>query len=437
METHVTKKSSLSELDQQYIWHPFTQMKTTRPSIPIIRAEGVYLYSEDGLRYIDAISSWWVNLHGHAHPYIAERINQQTQTLDHVLFAGFTHAPAVDLAKRLISILPGKMSKIFYSDNGSTSVEIAIKMAIQYWKNKDCGSNRSKIVCFKKSYHGDTFGAMSAAGKNEFNQHFWKQLFEVESIDAPTKGNEETSINQLQKILEKGEIAAFIFEPLILGSGGMIIYPPEGLNKLIQLCKQYRVLTIADEVMTGFGRTQTLFACEQLRFTPDIICLSKGLTGGFLPLGVTASTEKIYEAFLGDTLKQAFLHGHSYTANPIACSSALASLDLLQNIACYQQREFISRAHKDFCLSWKNHPKIKRCESIGTILAIEYRSDCADSYLEASKTHLYHFFLDNGVLIRPLGNVLYILPPYCIQLNELQLIYELIIFTLEGTKVTT
>lgn len=436
METHIINTSSLSELDQQYIWHPFTQMKTARPSIPIIRAEGVYLYSEDGSRYIDAISSWWVNLHGHVHPYIADRINQQTQTLEHVLFAGFTHAPAVDLAKRLISILPGEMSKIFYSDNGSTSVEIAIKMAIQYWKNKDNNSNRSKIVCFKKSYHGDTFGAMSAAGKNEFNQHFWEQLFEVESIDPPTTGIEEACLNQLQKILEKGEIAAFIFEPLVLGSGGMIIYPPAGLNKLIQLCKQYDVLTIADEVMTGFGRTQTLFACEQLEFAPDMICLSKGLTGGFLPLGVTSCTQKIYEAFLGDSLKQAFLHGHSYTANPIACSSALASLDLLQDVVCYQQRELINRAHENFCLSWKHHSKLKRCESIGTILAIEYHSDSTSTYLEASKTDLYHFFLDKGVLIRPLGNVLYILPPYCIQLNELQLIYELIIFTLEGTKGT-
>lgn len=423
------KTPSLAEKDRAHIWHPFTQMQTAHPSIPIVRAKGVYLYAEDGKSYLDGISSWWVNLHGHTHPYIVEKIKMQAEQLEHLIFADFTHAPAVELASKLLSILPGKMSKIFYSDNGSTAVEVAIKMALQYWHNRN--TPKTKIVCFKHSYHGDTFGAMSAAGRNEFNQPFWRYLFHVESIDPPICGREDLSLLQLQSILDTGDVACFIFEPLVLGSGGMIIYPTEGLNRLIQCCKQHDVLTIADEVMTGFGRTETLFACEQLDENPNLMCLSKGITGGFLPLGATACTEEIFNVFLDDRLSQAFLHGHSYTANPLACSSALASLDLLLEQPCFLQREMIRASHQQFCFEWSSHPKLKRCETIGTILVLEYRTDNT-SYFQSMRDRLYRFFLNNGILLRPLGNVLYVLPPYCIQKEELNNLYDHIILTLEG-----
>jgi adenosylmethionine-8-amino-7-oxononanoate aminotransferase len=404
-------------------------MQTARPPIPIVRGKGLYLYGEDGRQYLDAISSWWVNLHGHTHPYMIDKIKAQADLLEHVIFADFTHASAVDLGSRLLPILPGEMSKIFYSDNGSTAVEVALKMALQYWYNQKI--NRTKVVCFTNSYHGDTFGAMSAAGRNGFNKPFWKQLFDVESIDPPLKGREDESLCQLQSILNKGEVACFIFEPLILGSGGMIIYSSSGLSRLIQCCHQHDVLTIADEVMTGFGRTGTLFACQQMHAKPDFVSLSKGLTGGFLPLGATACSEKIFNAFLGDHLDQAFLHGHSYTANPLACSSALASLDLLLEKTCFLQREMIETCHKVFCERWQSHPKLVRCESLGTILALEYKTE-STSYFQPIRDSLYDFFLSRGILLRPLGNVLYVLPPYCIQPQELELIYAQIILTLEG-----
>lgn len=431
METQFLSTSSMIERDRAAIWHPFTQMQTARQPIPIARGSGAYLYSVDGKSYLDAISSWWVNLHGHAHPYIAEKIKAQAEQLEHVIFADFTHAPAVNLAKRLLPLLPGNMDKIFYSDNGSTAVETALKMCLQYWHNKNPKTTRTKVVCFKGGYHGDTFGAMSAAGKNTFNRPFWNHLFEVEKINPPLKGKEEVSLMQLKSILAQNEVACFIFEPLVMAASGMVIYPPEGLNALINCCKEHGALTIADEVMTGFGRTDTLFACEQLVASPDLICLSKGITGGFLPLGATTCTAPIYDAFLSDQLQHALLHGHSYAGNPLACSSALASLDLLLTEECFQQRTMIAASHFEFCEKWRGHPKLTRCESIGTLLALEYRSD-QPSYFEPLRDRLYGHFLNRGILLRPLGNVLYMLPPYCIQQDELKRVYEEIALTLEG-----
>lgn len=431
MATTSITPSSLVKRDRACIWHPFTQMQTARPPIPLVKGKGLYLYSEEGKRYMDGISSWWVNLHGHAHPYIREKINEQAEILEHAIFADFTHAPAVDLASRLLAILPKTMSRVFYSDNGSTAVEAAIKIALQYWYNKNAQTTKTRVICFKNSYHGDTFGAMSAAGKNEFNRPFWKHLFEVDPIDPPLKGREELTFSQLQSILKKDESACFIFEPLVLGSGGMIMYPADILNRLIQTCKEHGVLTIADEVMTGFGRTGTLFACSQFHETPDLMCLSKGITGGFLPLGATICTEEIHNSFLGEHLHQAFLHGHSYTANPLACSSALASLDLLLDKSCSMQRKMIADRHKAFCCKWLGHSRLTRCESLGTILALEYRVE-STSYFQPIRDTLYRFFLDKEILLRPLGNVLYVLPPYCISSDELSYIYEQIILTLEG-----
>lgn len=431
METRSLSAAALIEKDRALIWHPFTQMGMGRLPIPIAKGQGLYLYGTDGTRYSDAISSWWVNLHGHAHPYIVEKIKSQAEQLEHVIFADFTHAPAIALASRLLSILPGRMDKIFYSDNGSTAVETALKMALQYWHNQHSKTKRTQVICFRNAYHGDTFGAMSAAGKNTFNKPFWNHLFEVDSIDPPLQGHEERSLTQLQALLKKGDAACFIFEPRVMAAGGMIIYPQEGLNALIDCCKQQGVLTIADEVMTGFGRTDRLFACDSLHATPDLICLSKGITGGFLPLGATACTAPIYAAFLSSRLEKALLHGHSYAGNPLACSSALASLDLLLEESCAQRRAKIAACHREFCRKWASHPKLIRCESLGTLLALEYKTDQA-SYFTPLRDRLYNFFLEQGTLLRPLGNVLYLLPPYCIEAEELENIYQQIIQTLEG-----
>lgn len=417
------QNSSILEKDRKYVWHPFTQMQTAK-LIEIVRGKGVYLYDREKRRYLDAISSWWVNLHGHAHPYICKKIKTQITKLEHVLFAGFTHAPAVELAAKLLPLLPGTMKKIFYSDNGSTAVEVALKMALQFWKNHQ-NRKRDRIVCFKHSYHGDTFGAMSVAGKNGFNQPFWSHLFEVDVIEPPLAGQEQLSLEQLQKIIRADRTAAFIFEPLVLGSGGMRIYTPESIKPLLQLCHDNQILIISDEVMTGFGRTNSLFASSQLSIQPDLICLSKGLTGGFLPLGATVCSQKIFEAFLSNDLTQAFLHGHSYTANPLACTAALASLKLLKEKSCLLQREMIAFQHQQFCERFEGHPKLKRCESLGTILALEYGSE-TDSYFQPLRDKLYRYFLKKGIIVRPLGNVLYIMPPYCIQQGELHYIYKTI-----------
>lgn len=406
-------------------------MLTARPPIPIVRAEGAYLYTAEGMRYFDGTSSWWVNLHGHTHPHIVSAIQSQVATLEQISFADFTHAPAEKLAARLLPLLPGAMSKIFYSDNGSTAVETALKMALQYWHNLN--KPKTKIVCFNHSYHGDTFGAMSSAGRNAFNRPFWKHLFDVTSIDPPVKGDEERTLAQLKNVLEAGDVACFIFEPLVLGTGGMKVYSRESLHAVLRCCQRYDVLTIADEVMTGFGRTGSLFACDGMDLGPDILCLSKGITGGFLPLGVTACKQGIFDAFLGDHLSTAFLHGHSYTGNPLACVSALASLDLLLDTHCTRQRAMIAQSHGQFCQQWTHHPKLLRCESVGTVLILEYQVD-QSSYFQPIRDVLYQFFLERGMLLRPLGNVLYLMPPYCVTQKELHWIYETIAETLHNEQ---
>ncbi|HEY4156216.1 MAG TPA: adenosylmethionine--8-amino-7-oxononanoate transaminase, partial [Puia sp.] len=325
---------SLSERDQQVIWHPYTQHQQADLPIPIVRGEAALLFDEAGNAYIDAISSWWVNIHGHAHPYIAEKIYRQAAKLEHVIFTGFTHEPAVQLAERLLKILPGNLEKIFYSDNGSTAVEVALKMGIQYWKNKQ-QPKRNKILAFRHAYHGDTFGAMSVSSRGLFTEAFHDFLFDVLFIDTP----DDRNAGELKTFIEsrKEEIACFIYEPLLQAAGGMRIYPASGLDALLKTARENQILCIADEVLTGFGRTGTLFATESLSHQADIMCLSKGLTGGTLALGATACSQEIFEAFLSDDRRHTLFHGHSYTANPIACAAGLASLDLLQEKACMDQ----------------------------------------------------------------------------------------------------
>ena len=398
-------------------------MKTHHDPIEIVSGKGVYLTSSNGSQYLDGISSWWVNLHGHSHPYIASKIAEQAHRLEHVIFAGFTHPQARRLSEELIEILPGEKAKVFYSDNGSTAVETGLKIALQYWHNLN--QKRTKVVAFRGGYHGDTFGAMSCAGKTPMNQPFWDLLFDVITITPPVKGHEEKRLQEMREALLTDDVACFIYEPIIQGASGMILHSSSCLDLLLRMCHEKNVITIADEVMTGFGRTGPLFASEYMDNKPEIICLAKGITGGFMPLGATACSEKIYRPFHRDEKSKAFLHGHSYTANPIACTSALASLDLLKELSCGMSRIKIAKKHQLFVEKWKGHSKLKRCESLGTILVLEYHDPDA-SYFSLIGDSLYDFFMIRGLLLRPLGNVLYVMPPYSISEQELNWIYECI-----------
>jgi len=380
------------------------------------------LFDENGNSYIDAISSWWVNLHGHGNAYIAEKLYRQALQLEQVIFAGFTHRPAVELAERVLPLLPGDFSKIFYSDNGSTSTEVALKMSIQYWWNKG-QVKRTKILAFKDSYHGDTFGAMSVSDRSVFTMAFHGLLFEVVFIDTPNKDN----IDSLKTIVEAhtDEAAAFIYEPLVQGAGGIKMYNAAAMDELLKFVKQNGIICIADEVMTGFGRTGKLFACEYLAEKPDIICLSKGLTGGTMALGVTACVHKIYEAFVNDDKYKTFFHGHSFTANPLACTAAMASLDLLLKEDCLLQIIWIAEKNKLFAETLKNKAGIKNIRILGTILAFEIDKG-KDEYLNNISNIITDKCLAEGVYLRPLGNTVYIMPPYCITEMELEKIYSVI-----------
>jgi len=418
---------SLVERDLKVIWHPYTQMKTALPPVPIVRGEGACLFDEDGKRYIDAVSSWWVNIHGHSHPYIAKKVSEQLNKLEHAIFAGFTHEGAVELAERLLAILPGNQKKAFYSDNGSTAVEVALKMCLQYWHNQ--GQTRTKILAFKNAYHGDTFGAMAVSSRSAFTAAFDSLLFEVEFIDLP----DESNINDLKTQISnlKSNLACFIFEPLIQGTAGMLMYEPRYLNELMKHCRKEHILMIADEVMTGFGRTGKAFACSHVSEQPDIMCFSKGLTGGTMALGLTTCTQQIFDAFLSDDRLKTLFHGHSFTANPVACAAALASLDVFLENATIKNIERIESSHREFAGRIKNHPKIKTTRQTGTILAMEWETGDDTSYFSTLRDTLYKFFLAAGIILRPLGNIIYILPPYCITNDELHYIYSKIEQALE------
>lgn len=415
---------TLLERDQRYIWHPYTQMKTADPPLPIVRGEGALLFDENGTAYIDAVASWWVNLHGHSHPHIKDRVSQQLDTLEHVIFAGFTHPPAVDLAERLMPYLPEGQKRVFFSDNGSTAVEIALKMAIQYFHN--IGKPRKRIIAFDQAFHGETFGAMSAGGDLSLFVPFSDFLFEVQRIPAPVPGKEAASLQQLKALLEAEPACAFIFEPLVLGAAGMLMYTPEILDELIACCREYGTLCIADEVMTGFYRTGKMFACDYLKNQPDLMCLSKGLTGGTMPLAITTCTSSIYEAFYSDDKLKTFFHGHSYTANPLGCAAALASLDILEQPDFPQQISKLIETHRNFSEHIGKHPAVRAIRQRGTILAIEFQSVESTSYFNKLRDQLYRFFLGKGVLLRPLGNVIYCLPPYCITQDQLAQVYNAI-----------
>lgn len=412
---------SLTERDAASVWHPFTPLKGRAAPLPIVRAEGAKLYTEDGRAVIDAVSSWWVNLHGQAHPYIAEAVSKQAHSLEHVIFADFTHEPAVRLAERLLNILPENQDKIFYSDNGSTAVEVALKMALQYWYNR--GIKKTTIIALEGAYHGDTFGAMSVGGRGPFTDPYAPLLFETVFIPFPNKENREKAVRLFREAISKENVAAFIFEPLVQGASGMRMYDAEILDELIGAARENEVLCIADEVMTGFGRTGKLFASDHLRRKPDIFCLSKGLTGGTMALGVTSCTQAIVQAFESEELKKTFFHGHSFTANPIACAAANASLDLLLAESCLERIRFIEQKHRAFAEKIRGFSKVKNMRMLGTILAFEVDTEEETSYFNEAGRALYDFFIGRGVLLRPLGNVVYVLPPYCINDEDLEKVY--------------
>ncbi|EHO08237.1 adenosylmethionine-8-amino-7-oxononanoate transaminase [Myroides odoratimimus CCUG 12901] len=421
------RQDNLIERDYAVNWHPYTQMKTAQNIIPITKGEGSYLYDANGKRYIDAVSSWWVTLHGHSHPYIAQKLTEQLTTLEQVIFAGFTHQPAIELSERLLGLLPSSQTKVFYTDNGSTAIEVALKMAIQANYNK--GGKKNKVFAFKNGYHGDTFGAMSVSGRGIWTDPFGDMLFEVLFIEVPTAENLESIKKTIDTYAE--ETICFIYEPLVQGAGGMLMHKAEHLSALMSHCKEREILLIQDEIFVGFGRTGKLFAANHLSESPDIMCFSKGLTGGTLPLGITTCTEELYQAFYADDKTKALFHGHSFTASPLACTAALASMDLLLSKDTQDHINRIVEKHKGFIQQLKQHPKVQDARQCGTIFAMEWKTTECTSYFSDMHDMLYPFFLDRGVLMRPLGNIIYLVPPYCTTDEDLSYIYGCILEALE------
>jgi adenosylmethionine-8-amino-7-oxononanoate aminotransferase len=426
----MTTPTPVRELDRRHVWHPYTQhFHAPAPGV-VTRAEGAYLYDDGGRRIFDAISSWWVTLHGHAHPVIAAAVGRQACTLEQVIFAGFTHEPAVRLAAALSGVLPPGLTRVFFSDDGSTAVEVALKMALQFWAGR--GEQRPLVAALEHAYHGDTFGAMAASARGVFTAPFTGQLFEVARLPDPSadEGGAAT-IAELDHVLEMrgAELAAVIVEPLLLGAGGMRVWDAGTLRAIRERTAAAGVLLIADEVLTGFGRTGPHFACARADVLPDIICLSKGLTGGFLPLGATVTREEIFAAFLSPDRGRTFFHGHSYTANPLACAAALASLSLLDD-ASARARAAIECAHETGLARLADHPHVRRCRVLGTMAAFDL--DAEPGYLSTAGQELAAYALRKGVLLRPLGNVVYLLPPYCSTADDLGHAYDVIEGFLDG-----
>ncbi|MDX2216792.1 MAG: adenosylmethionine--8-amino-7-oxononanoate transaminase [Oculatellaceae cyanobacterium bins.114] len=413
-----------------HIWYPFTQAKTASPPLKVKSAQGVWLELDNGQRLIDCISSWWVNLHGHAHPHIAEAIYEQAKQLEHVIFAGFSHDPAEQLATQLMQRLPAPLSRVFFSDNGSTAVEVALKMAYQYWHNQQ--QHRTTFIAFEGAYHGDTVGAMSVGGRSLFSEVFSDLLFDVKYVPFPgthlgdeqVQAKESHALAQLDLALTQSSdrIAAILIEPLVQGAGGMQMCRPEFLQQVHHLAHRHETLLIFDEVMTGFGRTGDWFACLKAGVAPDIICLSKGLTGGFLPLSVTVCTETIYNAFYSDDPMHTFYHGHSYTANPLGCAAAIASWTLMhENEARFRGMEALHRHH---LADLQDHPRLEKLRVTGTIAAMDIVTNDQPGYLNQISRTVRERAIAAGLLLRPLGQVLYLMPPYCITDDELAFVYS-------------
>ena len=412
----------LTQRDQAHIWHPLTQHQTARAPVGIVKASGSVLIDEHGNSYIDGIASWYTAMFGHCNPYITQAMTKQMQTLDFVMFSGFTHEPAIELSEKLVAILPPNQQKVFFNDNGSTAVEAAIKMAIQYYHNKS--QKRDTLIAFEDGFHGDTFGAMSASGLSSYNGPFEDFLLKVKRIPTPQDHNLEEVLALLTTILEQNSCAGFIFEPLVQGAAGMKFHSAKGLDALIAKCKAQDVLCIADEIMTGFGKTGTNFAVEQLQQPPDIMCLSKALTAGMFPLSITSCTQEIFDGFLSHQVHKGFFHAHTYSAHPVGCAAAIASVELLTSPEILKKRAYIASAHSVFAEKIQQHPAVKQVRCKGVILAIDLAIEM--QRYGNLRDELYQFFMDRGVALRPLGNTLYVLPPYVITNQELDTIYSAI-----------
>lgn len=410
-----------NELDRKYVWHPFTQEKTEPRPFVVESAKDATLYLEGGNALLDCNSSWWVNVHGHGNSEIQQAIHEQFSKVDHVIFAGATHHKAIELAQRVATLLPSDLEKVFFSDNGSTAVEVALKMAIQFWHNQ--GIKKKKILAMRGAYHGDTFGAMSAGERDYFNVPFEDYFFSVDFIDFPNEKNEMSVLEMADEFLSTGEYATLIVEPLIQGSSGMRTYSSFFLDKLVEMARCYETLVIFDEVMTAWGRTGKMFALDHLKQVPDIVCLSKGLTGGVLPLGLTVTSQKIYAGFWNDQKHKAMLHGHSFTGNPLACAAACESLTLFERESTWENIARISRMNEEFAQEIKGKELPVSVRNLGTILALEIKND-QHGYFSTLKEEAYLFFLKNGLLLRPLGNVIFINPPYCLKKEEQEYIFE-------------
>lgn len=417
------------EWDRQHIWHPYTQMQLSPDATPVRSASGAYVELADGRLIFDAISSWWVTLHGHAHPSIARAIAEQAAKLEQVIFAGFTHEPAARLAKELAEIAPAGLDRVFFSDDGSTAVEVALKMCLQYWAHR--GEDRTLFLALEHSYHGDTFGAMSVSARSPFTSAFERHLFHVEHLPFPESpegcadySEEESNfLSRFEDACRTTRPAAFIYEPLLLGSGGMLTWRPIVLQQALEIANKYGVLTIADEVLTGFGRTGKMFASENASISPTIMTLSKGITGGFLPTGVTLVQEEIYDAFLSNERSRTFFHGHSYTGNALSCAAALASLEVFRTEPVFERIRTIEDYHREHApaLAEKFNLKFRQ---IGTMVAFEPAQSAG--YLSGDPITFGKRALERGVLLRPLGETVYVLPPYSSTATELALAYTVI-----------
>ncbi len=411
---------NLSERDRQHIWHPLTQHMTHPDTLGIARASGIFLFDEAGNAYIDAISSWYTAVYGHCHPYITGQVGQQMQQLDQIVFSGLTHEPAVRLAERLTALLPAGQQKLFFSDNGSTAVEVAVKMALQFHFNR--GNRKEVLLAFEEGFHGDTFGAMSVSGLSVYNGPFEGLTLEVRRIPVPQAGQTEELLALAEQLTADGRVAAFVYEPLVQGAAAMKTHDKTGLDALLSLLKGKDILLIADEVMTGFGKTGTLFASEQLPTKPDLICLSKALTAGLLPMGVTSCSREVFDAFYSEEVGKGFFHGHTYTANPLACRAALAGLDLLESPEIRDGITRIIAAHTAFDLRIKEHPLVRSSRQCGVIYALDLQVETARYGNFRDK--VFAFFMERGIYLRPLGATVYLLPPYIITDEELGRLHQ-------------
>jgi len=433
--------TSLVDLDRKYIWHPFTQEQTAPPPLPVKSARGASLFLEDGREILDMACSWWVTVHGHSHPKIAAAVGRQAATLEHVIFAGFTHEPAVRLAESLINALPRPLSRVFYSDNGSTAVEVALKMAWQYWRNKGV-TGRRLFLAMQGGYHGDTFGAMAVGRTSGYYGPFDELLCEVVHLpfaptwdgDAGVAQREALALKRIDEVLERHghEAAAFLAEPLLQGASGMNMCRPKFLRAVCERMRAYDIPVILDEVMTGFGRTGTMFAMEQAGVTPDLVCLSKGLTAGFLPMAATVASERIYESFLGDTFYTAFAHGHSFTANPLGCAAGVASLEVFKEEDTLGRIAHIAERNRAWLAELTQLPGVARPRALGSIAAVTLGSEAGDYHAEIGAT-VRAKCLARGVLVRPMGNVVYLMPPACVTEEELKRAQDVIIAVLQET----